>query len=754
MANRIAIGFILSVSVSAGAAADPLAPLPLPNLDLVTNGIVSAVAARPGGGIVFGGVFTEVNGVARGNLARLNADGSLDMQWAPDTAGSVSALAVAADDTVYAGGSFFQQGVTRYTSKFSGSGAGDPDAGWFSIGSPGVSALVLDGQGSLYVGGSFGNGSVENLAKASATDGRVDYTWNPGLDRVYAMAFDGDSHLYVASGGGVAKVSIDGQGAVDTSWAPFRAGADAKALAFDRTTARVFVGGWLCPADKGLPCRHYAKVSTSGDFDAQWDPEVEGSDDAAIGPLWTAADGFLVAVVTHESSEVVRISPTGTGVVDAQWHPLADGRISALAPAPGGSVWFGGSFGHVAGGTRRGLARVGMSGQPEGTRSDATNPGVVNAIVVQADQHVVVGGDFAYDSGGTATVTNLLRLLPDGRFDSQWNASVDGVVRALATDEEGAVYVGGAFEHVGNSERRNLAKIMPDDVASIDPAWNPSPASGLHGIGVSRLATSGAYLFVGGDFSGIGGVPRNGLARISTSGSGSTDTDWNPEVYASGIDAMAVAPDGALYVAGDVFFGGTDFMRISAAGTVDSAWPPSLDGSVHALLVDPQSSSVFAAGDFRHVDGLSQESVAKLSGINGSLDVAWRPRFESASSSIWGLAPMVGAIASGPDGSLYFSGSFDAVNNAAACYLVKLQPASTDVDPDWNPCVSDGMSPGSTPFPGQWPNPVRTLAVNAGGTVLAGGAFERMSGVVRNGLAALPPAPLPDRIIADGFDPR
>lgn len=751
-ASRGRLGVLLGVSISTSALADPLAPLALPNLDLVTNGTVSAVAARPGGGIVLGGAFTEVNGVARANLARLNADGTLDIEWAPSTASSITALAVAADDTVYAGGSFFQQGITLYTEKFSGSGAGDADANWFSIGSPGVSSLVLDGQGSLYVGGSFSNGGIENLAKVSAQNGTVDFSWNPGLDSIRAMAFDGDSHLYVAGDSGVAKVSIDGQGVVDPTWAPFRTGTDAAALAFDPATGRVFVGGWLCPIDENLTCRHYAKVSASGDVDAQWDPLVEGSDDGMIGPLRIAADGSMIAVVTHASSEAVRVSPAGAGVVDTQWHPAADGRINALAQASDGSTWVGGSFGRVGESARFGLARIDSTGLPAGPRSDATKPGAVNAIVVQADQHVVVGGDFSYRSSAGMR-SNLLRLLPDGRFDPQWNANVDGIVRALATDDDGAIYVGGAFEHVGNSARRNLAKIMSDDVASVDPAWDPSPASGLHGIGVSRLATFGTHVFVGGDFSGIGGAQRNGLARVSTGGIGLADADWSPQIYVSGIDAMAVGLDGALYVAGDVIFGGADFMRISAAGTVDSAWSPSLDGSVHALFVDPESSSVFAAGDFRHVDGLAQASVAKLSEINGSLDVSWRPLFRSVVSSTWGLAPMVSAIASDSDGNLYLSGSFDGVNNVAACYLVKLPSVSADVDVDWNPCASDGMPPGSTPVPWGLPSPVRALVVNAGGTVFAGGNFERMSGVVRNGLAALPPEPLPDEILVNGFDP-
>lgn len=42
------------------------------------GGIVNAIVRQPNGRVVIGGVFDHVNGVPRNNLARLNADGSLD----------------------------------------------------------------------------------------------------------------------------------------------------------------------------------------------------------------------------------------------------------------------------------------------------------------------------------------------------------------------------------------------------------------------------------------------------------------------------------------------------------------------------------------------------------------------------------------------------------------------------------------------------------------------------------------------------
>ena len=64
------------------------------------DGAVRAVAVQPDGRVIAGGTFTRVNGVTRNHLARFNVDGSLDLTFlAAPAAGAnddVLALAIAA----------------------------------------------------------------------------------------------------------------------------------------------------------------------------------------------------------------------------------------------------------------------------------------------------------------------------------------------------------------------------------------------------------------------------------------------------------------------------------------------------------------------------------------------------------------------------------------------------------------------------------------------------------------------------------
>src|SRR5439155_23409830 len=77
---------------------------------------VDAVALQPDGKVLIGGSFTNVNGTPRPRIARLNADGSLDPTFNAGTGADarVSAIAVQPDGNVLIAGDFLTvNGVLR-----------------------------------------------------------------------------------------------------------------------------------------------------------------------------------------------------------------------------------------------------------------------------------------------------------------------------------------------------------------------------------------------------------------------------------------------------------------------------------------------------------------------------------------------------------------------------------------------------------------------------------------------------------------
>ena len=99
------------------AAAQPLAAQntrldPTFNRPVILNGTgtgtVNDVVQQPDGKYLIGGSFTSINGVRARNLARLNADGTLDVAFTANSSasGQVNSLALQADGNILVGGRF------------------------------------------------------------------------------------------------------------------------------------------------------------------------------------------------------------------------------------------------------------------------------------------------------------------------------------------------------------------------------------------------------------------------------------------------------------------------------------------------------------------------------------------------------------------------------------------------------------------------------------------------------------------------
>ena len=131
---------------------------------------VYSIAVQADGKILIGGDFAAVGGVGRNNIARLNADGTLDPGFNPNSDGGVFCMAVQVDGKILIGGDFnFVGGMGRYyIARLNANGTLDtafnpnPDGDVYST--------VLEADGKILVGGQFG------------TMGGVDH---PGLTRLH-----------------------------------------------------------------------------------------------------------------------------------------------------------------------------------------------------------------------------------------------------------------------------------------------------------------------------------------------------------------------------------------------------------------------------------------------------------------------------------------------------------------------------------------------------------------------------------------
>ena len=211
-AMRAALLLFSIATLLAGSVAAVHGQSALDGFDPNANDVVYAVAVQADGKILIGGAFTTVMGVARNNIARLNADGTVDSTFNPNADDHVLSLAVQADGKILVGGTFTTiGGQTRYglarlvaTTGLADSFAPSVDAGNAFF------AVVVQPNGKILAGGFFdtlGGQTRNNIARLDPTTGLAD-SFNPNPDDgVRAIAVQTDGR--VLAGGNF--LSIGGQ---------------------------------------------------------------------------------------------------------------------------------------------------------------------------------------------------------------------------------------------------------------------------------------------------------------------------------------------------------------------------------------------------------------------------------------------------------------------------------------------------------------------------------------------------------------
>jgi len=657
----------------------------------VLEGSQVRAVASSGGDVYFGGHFSSVggtsgvgSGVAASNIARWNG-----RSWSAlggGVNGQVYAIAVHGDD-VYVGGEFTEAGgvsalnVARWDgANWSAVGGGTDDR---------VYALAFNGN-DLYAGGRFGvagGTTAQQIARWNGT------TWSAvgaglgTLGSVRAIAFmggevfaSGDFHvgnlLNIARWDGSNWLPLSGDlgNTADTAHALAVIGND------------LYVGGTFLTAG-GIEAKRIAR------WNGSW---------SAVGPGITAAAVGVYAMVVDGTDLYVSGQVNGTGGVTtgqpmkwdgANWSGLSGGIFGALnvnaLTIANGDLYVGGSFLGVG----SGVLHTYSTARWDGGRWWALGQGMDNAILTMTSTDtnvfaagwfsraggVGVGGVASWDGerwssvGGAdfnfselrALATYETNLYVGGTFFSaltngfgfganaiaRWNGvswsalgaglrmnGTNGVVRAIATSADGAVYAGGIFTHAGGSLATNVARFITN--------WQPVGAG--PGGEVLALALLGTDLYAGGAFTNAGDATASGIARWDganwqTVGSGMT-----------GIVRTLVASGTDLYVGGmftNVTVGATNIAKWD--GSAWSALESGIGGNsgdyVASLAV--KGTDLYAGGHFTKAGGIDVNHIARW---NGS---AWSALGSGVAPGLVLNPPVVRALAF-MDDALHVGGHF------------------------------------------------------------------------------------------------
>lgn len=193
--------------------------------------------------------------------------------------------------------------------------------------------------------------------------------------------------------------------------------------------------------------------------------------------------------------------------------------------------------------------------------------------------------------------------------------SLIGTASAVVDDGAGGWFLGGRFEIAGLT-----TPVVRLDAAGRSTAVVASVTGFLGGRALA-LARLGNLLFIGGDFTTLGGATRNRLAAIDTS-TGQL-LPWDPNVNGTAVRTLHLA-GGGLYAGGEFTdVGGVPRAHLAkfdlATGAL-SPWAPPVTGArVYAVV--SLGSRVFVGGEFTAVSGQPRSSFAAVDAVTGALDV-------------------------------------------------------------------------------------------------------------------------------------
>ena len=353
----------------------------------------------------------------------------------------------------------------------------------------------------------------------------------------------------------------------------------------------------------------------------------------------------------------------------------------------------------------------------------------VNALAVQDDGKILVGGYFISYAAQDSAPDYLVRLNADGSEDTAFSANagvgLNSDVSALAVQDDGKILVGGGFSAYAGQASAPDRILRLNANGTVDSTFSANAGAGLNG-GVSAFALQpDGKILVGGSFSSYAGqasAPDN-LLRLNADGSVDSAFSTNAGAGFNGsVAAIALQSDGKILVIGQFssYAGQASapdrILRLNADGTEDSAFSVNagagLNSSPFALALQ-SDGKILVGGLFSSYAGQASapDRILRLN-ADGTEDSAFSVNAGA------GLDDYPLSFALQDDGKILVSGTFTSYAGQASTpdRILRLNDDGTE-DSAFSANAGAGLDGYST-----------ALAVRSDGKIFVGGSFSAYAG--------------------------
>jgi hypothetical protein len=666
------------------------------------------------GSVVYiSGDFTEVNGdTTRNRFASFDATTGEVTAFNPNVNDTINEIAVDGS-VVYAGGYFstVNGGTTRNRLAAFDATTGTVtsfDAGISEFDS--VTSIALSEDGSLvYVGGNISmvNDDVERLGIAAFdTTTSLVTDFDPGFtgsnSGISEIAVDGTA-LYIGGSFSLSEyVERNGVAAVDattgiaTDFDP-NVNGSVYSLLLSPDGETLYVGGTFGDVNGGTIRNGVAAVDVTTSIATDFDPDITGG---RVSGMDFSSDGLTLYAVGELTTVNGDIPRAGFAEFDlatsnvTDFDPALNGGVAA-ADVADGVVYIGGSFTAAGASTRHNVAAIDLSSYTL-LPFDPDINNTVNALALSSDGLTLyVGGTFIcvngiFDGEGGCLGTTRNRLAAFTTVDgvvTAFNPNMASTVNALKlSSDDSILYAGGSFQTVnGGTSRRRIAAFTTVD--GVVTAFNPNMSSTVNSL---ELSADESVLYAGGAFTTVnnGAASRSRLASFTTADG--AVTAFNPDVDGT-VRALKLSLDESTVFAGGDFgdVNGGDATRnylaeFTIADSIATAFAPNPDSTVRGLDLSSDGSTLYVGGDFTQIDGLDRLRIASVNSATGEVS-DFSPSVDDIDSSVNTL------ILSPDQSELYAGGAF--TGGLAIYTLIEDEiPSGDDDDDDDNGDSGGGSS--------------------------------------------------------------
>ena len=323
-----------------------------------------------------------------------------------------------------------------------------------------------------------------------------------------------------------------------------------------QSDGKILVGGVFTAYDS-VNYQFIARLNTDYTYDADF---VIGTGfDSGLHTIVQQSDGkilvggYFTAYNGTASNAIIRLDASGS--IDPTFNigTGINGTVRAIAIQTDGKILVGGEFDTYNDTARPYLVRLDASGSLDTTFNTGTgfewhSKETVNAIVIQPDGKILVGGEFGnYD--GIDRSWNILRLNADGSVDAGFDGSgLDQRTNTLALQSDGKIIVGGNFNSRGMDAYNYIIRLNTD--GSTDATFDIN--TGFDGEVYTITIQSDGKIVVGGGFSTYAGEGSSYIVRLNSNGM--VDGIWThaPEliIFNNPVRAITFRENGNILVGG------------------------------------------------------------------------------------------------------------------------------------------------------------------------------------------------------------